>query len=455
MKIAFGSLPTTPIDVSAGDPDDTVVNITDDDDPQVTVRFESGTYTVAEGDSATIKVILSADPESTVTIELNRDNQDGAQDTDYSGVPDEIVFNEGETDKSFTFTATDDTVDDDGEKVSLTFKDLPDQVSEGTPNEAVINITDDDRPTSVDVNFDSATYTVAEGGNAAIQIVLSDDPEQDVTVPVTATEQDGASDQDYSLSATSVTFMSGETRKTIIFTAAQDTVDDNGEKVKLAFGSITGIGRPGTTRETLVSITDDDDPEVKVSFGAASYTVAEGNTVTVKVVLSADPERSVTIDIDSANENGAEDTDYSGIPETVTFDEGETEQEFTVTATNDTVDDDGEKVRMSFINLPTRVAKGTPDESVIEIDDDDKPTSLTVSFQQAGYTVAEGSNIVVKVLLSDDPERDVTIQLTKTNQDGATDSDYSGVPTQVVFNSGDTEKSFTFNAGQRRSRRRQ
>ncbi len=57
----------------------------------------------------------------------------------------------------------------------------------------------------------------------------------------------------------------------------------------------------------------------------------------------------------------------------------------------------------------------------------------------------EGSTVTVKVTLNADPERTVTIPITKANQDGAS-NDYSGVPANVTFNSGDTEAEITFAA---------
>ena len=45
----------------------------------------------------------------------------------------------------------------------------------------------------------------------------------------------------------------------ISFTAASDSVDDDGESVKLTFGVPTGVST-GTTDEAVVSITDDDVP---------------------------------------------------------------------------------------------------------------------------------------------------------------------------------------------------
>ena len=68
MRVSFGT--NLPTGVSAGTTTTTTVTITDDDDPQVTVSFEQGAYTVAEGDMVTVTVTLSADPERTVEIEL-------------------------------------------------------------------------------------------------------------------------------------------------------------------------------------------------------------------------------------------------------------------------------------------------------------------------------------------------------------------------------------------------
>ena len=107
-------------------------------------------------------VALSADPERTVTIPITKANQGGATAADYSGVPSSVVINSGETSATFTFTATADSVDDDGESVRLTFGTLPTGVSAGTPNETTVSITDDDLPASVAVSYGSAVYTVAE-----------------------------------------------------------------------------------------------------------------------------------------------------------------------------------------------------------------------------------------------------------------------------------------------------
>ena len=464
VLIGFVTLPPR---VTSMAPSQTTMSITDDDDPAVTVSFGQTSHTVAESDDpdtvdvtedeVTVKVILSADPERTVTIPITKNNQGGATGADYSGVPSSVTFASGDTEKTFAFTATPDTDDDDGESVKLNFGTLPTQVSEGSTKEPVVSINDDDVP-QVTVNFENATYSVSESDDAdttdvaensvTIKVRLSADPERTVTIPITKTEQDGASSADYSGVPASVVFNSGDTEKTFTFSATHDTVDDDDEKVKLTFGTLPTRVSEGTTKEAVVSINDDDVPQVTVSFGASEYSVDEGSSVTVKVILNADPERAVEVPISKDNQEGASNADYSGVPASVTFSPGETEKTFSFAATDDTDDDDGEKVRLTFGTLPYRVGSTGPSQAVVSIGDDDVPTTVTAEFESATYSADEGGTVEVKVTLSVKPERSVTIPLTKTEQGGVSSGDYSGVPMNLSFGAEDTSKTFTFSATQ-------
>ena len=532
-----------------------------------------------EGATVAVKVKLSKAPGSETVIPITETNRAGASDDDYSGVPDSLTFGAADTEKTITFAATDDSVDDDGEKVELSFGSLPGGITAttGEAAEAVVTITDDDKPTVLTVEFGQAAYTAAEGGAVTVKVTLSDDPEMDLTIPISKTNEGGATSADYSGVPPSVTFGSGDTEKTFVFTAETDAVDDDGESVKLSFGTLPTTPvtvTAGTTDEATVTITDDDVPSVTVSFGSAAYTVAESddphttdvteNTIEVIVTLSADPERTVDIPMEKANQDGATTADYSGVPQSVTFGSGDTSKSFTFTAETDTVDDDGESVpqaelrghaagwrerrddghehrhhhrrrrsvrhrelrrcvihghggrltdrhrhprrrsrahsrhphgedqpgrrhhrrlfrraaervtfdsgessksfvftaahddidddgesvKLSFgATLPDGVSAGTTATSTVTITDDDVP-SVTVSFGAASYTVTEGASRTVTVTLDADPERTVVIPMEKTNQDGATTADYSGVPSTVTFNTGETSKTFDFEATQ-------
>ena len=143
-----------------------------------------------------MKVILSADPERTVTIPISAANQDGATNADYS-VPGSVVFNSGDTEKTLSFQASQDAVDDDGESVKLGFGGtLPDGVSEGSPDEAVISITDDDVP-DVTASFEQPAYSVDEGDTVEVKVILSAKPERTVEIRVTATYLGGVGSTDF------------------------------------------------------------------------------------------------------------------------------------------------------------------------------------------------------------------------------------------------------------------
>ena len=116
------------------------------DFPDVTVQYGQSDYTVAEGGTLEVTVTLSEDPLQETVIPIAATGQDGATSADYS-VPSSVTFGEGDTSKTITFAATNDTEDDDDESVLLSFGSvLPDRVSEGSPNEATVNIADDDDP---------------------------------------------------------------------------------------------------------------------------------------------------------------------------------------------------------------------------------------------------------------------------------------------------------------------
>ena len=190
-----------------------------------------------------------------------------------------------------------------------------------------------------------------------------------------------------------------------------------------------------------VRVTDLDEVPVKVSFEQGTYTVAEGSSVSVKVKLDADPERTVTIPLTTANQGGTSNSDYSGVPNSVTFNSSEREKTFSFSAANDSDNDDGESVKLGFGTLPTGVSVGTTNETTVSITDDDVP-SVAVGFAQSTYTVAEGSTVNITVTLSADPERTVRIPLTVTNQGGASDDDHSLVPEAITFNPGQDSRVF-------------
>ena len=399
---------------------DLPATVTDDAPATVTVSFGAASYTVAEGSSQTITVSLDADPERTVVIPIETTNEGGASASDYTGVPENVTFDSGDTSKSFTFTAAADAIDDDGESVLLSFgATLPDGVSAGTPATSAVTITDDDVP-SVTVSFGAASYTVAEGSSQTITVSLDADPERTVVIPIETANEGGASGADYSGVPQSVTFEAGDTSKTFDISATEDNLEESGEKVTLSFGTLQTDATAGTPGETTVSISDrtqgqDLPTPPTVHFKNAAYSVNEGASVAVKVELSKAPGSEAVIPISRTNPAGATDADYSGVPDTLTFGATDTEKTITFAATDDEVDDDGEKVELSFGTLPGGITatSGEAAEATVTITDNDDATSRAIVLAPVSITVVEedatGTSYTVK--LASQPSGAVTVTL--------------------------------------------
>ena len=189
--------------------------------------------------------------------------------------------------------------------------------------------------------------------------------------------------------------------------------------------------------------------ELTVTFEQANYTVTEGNSATITVTVSPAADRALSIDI-SATSTNAESGDYSPTSTTVNFVSGETSQTFTISTTRDS-DRDNETVSLGFGQLPAAVGPGTQSTAQLTIDDTtpapsnnggNNPSPLSVSFQQASYTVTEGSSRTITVNVSPAADRALSIRISASSSN-AESGDYSVSGTPLVFASGDSSKTFT------------
>ena len=468
--LGFENLPPS---VTAPDtntrPADATVTITDNDDAPVTavdVFYDPDSYTAAEGGGAvTVTVKLHVAPGREVIVPITHPNAGTATTGDYSGVPTSVTFAAAETEKTFTITATDDTDDDDDETVILGFENLPPSVTapdtNTRPADATVTITDND-----DAPITPATATVAEGNTQVITVTLSATFGTDKVIPLSigGTATAGATN-DYTGVPTNVTVAANTTTATFTITTRADGVADNGETITISLGTPPSGVTNGTPNTATVTITDDDVTAVEVFYDPDSYTAAEGGgAVTVTVKLDQAPGREVIVPLTHPNDGTATTGDYSGVPTSVTFAATETEKTFTITAVDDTVDDDNETVILGLENLPPSVTgpdtPTRPDTATVTITDNDNPPApprrrppptvtvptVTVSYGAPTYTVPEGGTISVTMVLSDAPGREVLIPLTETPGGGTTRDDYYGAPTRLTFSPTQTSWIFTFTA---------
>ena len=406
----------------------------------------AATASAAEGESASLIITLSHNAPMggvafSVTAQYSTTGTGNAVAADVGTITTPVTVAENTSTKNISIPTAEDSLDEDAEtfKVVIATSVSPWVKAGDGKDTATITINDDD---TAGFTVTPTTLKVNEGASKTYTIVLDTKPTANVAVSLTNPDTGAVT-----VAPTSWTFTTSNwnTAKTFTVSGVEDS-DYADETVTISHSVTSADSRySGLTPDSVtVNVDDNNVRAVTVAFGSATYTVKETDDTTTTVVK--ENEATVTIPITKTNQGGASDSDYSGVPTSVTFNSGETSKSFTFSATADTIDDDGESVKLTFGALPTGVSAGSTDETTVSINDDDLPADVDVAFEQSWYIVTEGSDVTVTVKLSVAPERSITIPITKSSQDGATSADYSGVPASLTFGATNTEKSFTFSA---------
>jgi hypothetical protein len=251
-----------------------------------------------------------------------------------------VVFAPGETSRTFLVPLLGDAIDEANETVALTLAPATDGGQSGTQyglSTANLTLTDDDATPSVSIS----NVTVAEpnGTNVAsatFNITLSAPSGQTVTVQV-ATDGSGnaTAGSDYTaLDATTVTFLPGETAKTVSVAVLADTVNESNE----TFGAVL----TSPTNATLAADAGVATITGNLTLAVSDVSVTEPtgtNTAfaTFTVTLSAASATAVTVQVaTNASGTALSGTDYTALPlTTLTFNPNETTKTFTVTVRGD------------------------------------------------------------------------------------------------------------------------
>ena len=249
---------------------------------------------------------------------------------------------------------------------------------------------------------------MAEGGTQQLSVTVSADPERTIIIPITITLQGTVSDADYSGVPTSVTFNSGETSRSISFSATQDQIDDDGEGIRLGFGTMPDPRvSAGARNELRASIADDDTADVVLS--PPSLTVEEEHSAGYTVVLATQPTEAVTVTISgqAGTDLNLESGRLSNGALTFTPVNWDNPQMVTVEAAHD---DDGVS---DHVTLTHAAAGGEYDNLEVELPvtvNDNDPLGIVITPSE--LMVDESSSADYSVRLATEPTEDLTVTIT-------------------------------------------
>src|SRR6185369_938818 len=127
------------------------------------------TYSVAEnGATATITVKRVGGSNGAVSVTVATSNGTATAGSDYTTVSQVVNFANGDAaDKTVSIPILDDAVYEGDETVNLALSNAAGGATLGTPNTAVLTITDNEAPPVGTLQFSLSTYSVAENGATA------------------------------------------------------------------------------------------------------------------------------------------------------------------------------------------------------------------------------------------------------------------------------------------------
>ena len=373
-----------------------------------------------EGDTATITVTISLNPERRVVIPITRTESgataQGQANADYSGVDANVIFEDGGVlMKSFTFMATQDRIDDDDEKVTLGFGTMPDmRVSAIGPTTQTITIGDDD---TRGVVVTPEKLTVNEGLSDTYSVVLTSEP----TATVTVTPSTGSTEVRLS---SALTFTAGnwETSQTISVTALDDA-DTVSETLTVANATTGGDYDGQTTASVDVELQDNDTASLFVND--FSLEVTEGADGEFMVKLNTQPS-SNTPDITIRSTHTAVATvsnDGTNFAQTTTLAFNSTDWDTLKTVYVRAVEDDGAADNDTTITFTVTDydAVMTANNVTVDVEDDDtravrlSAASVAVTEEEAG--TGDPPDNTYTVVLDTQPTGAVTVRIASDNPD--------------------------------------
>ncbi len=373
--------------------------ITDDDDPP-TVSVAAASVT--EGDSGsknlTFTATLSAASGKQVTVSWAEGTGGTATSgTDYTAITGgTLTFAAGTTSQTFNVSVTGDVVDESNETVVVTLSSPTNATISATAGSATGTITDDDAtPTSITltVNDDS----VGEGdGDATITVTATVDGTTQFgtakTVTVSVAGSGTASAVDFAaVSDFDITIAAGAASKSETFTLSptDDSVDETDETITVS-GASTGL----TINQDTITLSDDDaTPSITLSVDDSSVGEGDGAT-TITVTATVDgmtrfgTAKTVTVSV--AGSGTAAAVDFAAVSNfNISIGAGEASgtETFTLTPTDDSVDETDETITVSGSSGSLTVNSAT-----ITLSDDDAAPTVTLALSRTAIDESGTAN---------------------------------------------------------------
>ena len=247
---------SSPSNATLGSPSSATVTIIDDDALPL-VQFSATNYNVNEG-AGTVTVTVTKTGNTALPSSVNYATSDGSATagSDYTATSGTLTFQPNDTSKTFTVPITQDAIYEGNETFTVTLS-VPVGCSLGAPSSATVTIVDDETPPSFSIN--SVSHSEGNSGTTSYVFTVTKTGSTTINATVDYATVDGTATapSDYTaISTTTLTFLPGDTTKTITVLVNGDTTYEPDETFAVHLSNPTNATI--TTADGTGTIVNDD-----------------------------------------------------------------------------------------------------------------------------------------------------------------------------------------------------
>jgi uncharacterized repeat protein (TIGR01451 family)/uncharacterized delta-60 repeat protein len=427
-----------------------VLTILDNDFSPGTVSFSTNVFWVVENDGPAVVTVIRTNG-ATGRVAVNYAATSGNPPSgamagqDFVATSGLLVFEDGETNKTFTVTIINDQTPEGPETINLTLSNPTSGAVLGVGT-AVLVIEDDDSPGLF--GFTDPVYFVEENAtNALITVRRSHGSMGAATVNYATIAGTATPGVDYVATSGTLQFGAGEILKSFTVRILDDLLVEGDETVTLILSNATGGAMVGSQNSSTLVILDND---VSFSFAASSFRAGEAaGQAVISVHRLGRTNDAVSVRYSTGDGTAIAGLDYLPASGLLSFGPGQTNQTFTVQIIDDTLVEGDEIVNLTLSNPSAGATLGPQINAALIIEDND----VSFNFAQATFTVIEGdlgpfgfplmTQVTIPVIRSGLTNSDVAVDFRTADGTAIEGIDYFGASGNLFFPAGVVSNSFT------------
>lgn len=364
-----------------------------------------------EGSNITFTVNLNRPSSTSTSVTYATSDGSALDGTNYTDTSGTLTFAAGETSKTLNVPTTDDNVHAGNLTFTLSL------TANATTNNATGTVNNvNPAPTAT-----ASNVSANEGSNLTFTVNLNRASSSSTSVTYATSNGTAAAGTNYTAASGTLTFLAGETSKTVSVTSLTDGV----HAADLIFTlSLTANATTNTATGTIVNT------DAAPTASAANASANEGSNVTFTVNLNRASTSSTSVTYATSNGTGTAGTNYTSASGTLTFAAGETSKTINVSSIDDNVHAGNLTFTLSLTaNAVTNTATGTVNN-----------TNTAPTASAANASANEGSNITFTVNLNRSSTSSTSVTYATSDGTALEGTNYTDTSGTLTFAAGETSK---------------